>query len=111
MSDTSPARRFYQDAGVTQVGEDFGITLDGRVVRTPGGLDLLLPTRIAAEAIAAEWDAQEKHIRPSSMPFMQLSCTAIDRVSSQRDAIIDMVVSYGETDLFCYLSEIGRAHV
>lgn len=105
MSDTSPARRFYQVAGVTQVGEDFGITLDGKVVRTPGGLDLLLPTRVAAEVLAGEWDAQETYIRPSSMPFMQLACTAIDRVSSGREAIIDLVVSYGSTDLFCYLSE------
>ena len=36
------------------------------------------------------------------MPLMRLAATAIDRVSDNRDAVVDEIAAYGETDLLCY---------
>ena len=62
-------RRFYTSVSVT---EDFGIALDGRVVKTPFKSRLILPTRALAEAVAAEWEGQGEKINPATMLFDNL---------------------------------------
>jgi len=76
--------------------------LDERPARTPGGAALVLPVRALARALAAEWRAQDTHIRPDSMPLTRFANTAIDRVATRRDAVIDELAGYAETDLLCY---------
>lgn len=102
---TAAAKRFYEQTGTVKQQNGFGVTLDSRPVKTPGGNELSLPTEAAAIAVAAEWDAQVDAIKPSSMPCMQLACTAIDRVSAERDNIVDQVAKYGGSDLICYLAD------
>lgn len=97
--------RIFKDVTVEEVGEAFTILLDGRAVKTPAKSALLLPTREVAEAIADEWDRQEAKIDPATMPFMQAAATAIDRVTPQRDKVIEDIVAYGGTDLVCYRAE------
>ena len=58
-----------------------------------------------ADAVAAEWEAQEEHIKPASMHFTRLSNTAIDRVAHERPRIVDEIVSYANSDLLCYRAE------
>lgn len=59
----------------------FGVSLDGKMVRTPARAVLVAPTHALAVAIAAEWEYQEKTlIRPFTMPLMALTSTAIDQV-------------------------------
>ena len=60
----------------------YGVTLDGRTLRTPVGQVLAVPSRLLAWAIAAEWDAQTKQIRPVQMPLMTLTCTALDQTAA-----------------------------
>jgi chaperone required for assembly of F1-ATPase len=55
-----------------------------------------------AEAVAAEWRAQETEIDPATMPLTRLSATALDRVARERDAIVDALLAYLDTDLLCY---------
>ena len=98
-------KRFYRQVAVESGDAGHGVTLDGRPVRTPAKAPLLLPTRALAEAIAAEWDAQQDEIEPRSMPMMQLASTAIDRVTPRRDAVITEIASYAETDLLCYRAD------
>ena len=101
-------RRFYKLVSVT---EDFGIALDGRVVKTPMKSSLRLPTRALAEAIAAEWDAQGEKIAPSTMLFTKLANTAIDRVGPLRHHIAAEVRDYANSDLVCYRADGPEALV
>ena len=98
-------RRFYNEAAAIQDGDGWRIALDGKVVRTPARNNLLLTTRALAEAIAAEWAAQETKVKPDTMPLMQLASTAIDRVAPDRDRIIAETAGYAATDLVCYRAE------
>jgi chaperone required for assembly of F1-ATPase len=79
-----------------------GITLDSKPIKTPGKRDLVVPNEALAAAIAEEWNAQEGEVRAVTMPLTRLATTTVDRVATQRDAIIRQTASYAETDLVCY---------
>ncbi|MDA5093289.1 ATPase [Aliiroseovarius sp. KMU-50] len=100
------AKRFWKQTEVAEVAADLGggftITLDGRAVKTPAKTAFAVPTRALAEAIAAEWDAQENEINPNTMPVTRMANSAIDKVSTQFEAVADMLAAYGDSDLLCY---------
>ena len=96
------AKRFWKEAAVTPVDGGFTITLDGRAVKSPAKTLLVVPTEALARAIAAEWDAQTGLVKPDSMPYTRTANSALDKVSPQFDAVVQMLASYGETDLLCY---------
>jgi chaperone required for assembly of F1-ATPase len=98
-------RRFYREAAAIPDGDTWRIALDGKVVKTPARNPLGLPKRGLAEAIAAEWAAQDTKVKPDTMPLMQLASTAIDRVAPDRDRIIAETAGYAATDLICYRAE------
>ncbi|MBX6323302.1 MAG: ATPase [Rhodospirillaceae bacterium] len=95
-------KRFYRKAEAVRDAEGFGVALDGRRLRTPAGATLVLPTAALAEALAAEWQAQEGEIQPLRMPLMRLVSTAIDRVVPRRADVVAEIVGYAATDLVCY---------
>src|SRR3954454_16116100 len=70
-------KRFYTATGVTEAADGFAISLDDRPVRTPFGRPLVAPTRDIAEAIAAEWAAQNENIDPLTMPLTRLANSVI----------------------------------
>lgn len=94
--------RFYREVTVAPGEYGHRVLLDGRPVRTPAKQLLAAPTASLAEAIAAEWRVQEESIRPDIMPLTRLASTAIDRMPAERQATIDEVVAYADTDLVCY---------
>lgn len=96
------AKRFWKLATVEPTTEGFGILLDGRPVRTPLKATLYVPTKAAAERIAAEWMAQEDVVEPLKMPFTRAANAAIDKVGPQHAEVAEMLVEYGSTDLLCY---------
>jgi chaperone required for assembly of F1-ATPase len=98
-------KRLYKEATVIGAPGAWGIALDGKPVKTPSRRDLLLENRHLAEAIAAEWAAQDEKIRPHTMPLMQFASTALDRVGSARARIVAETAAYAETDLICYRAE------
>jgi chaperone required for assembly of F1-ATPase len=98
-------KRFYKQAGFEAAEGGFAIGLDGKPVKTPIGHRLQVPTRALAEAIAAEWQAQETEVRPSLMPLTQLASTALDRVGPERSAIVAQMMDYAGTDLLCYRAD------
>jgi len=98
-------RRFYREAAALAVPGGWGIALDGKRVRTPAKNPLLLESRALAEAIAAEWAAQDVKVKPHTMPLMQLASTAIDRVAPDRARIVAETAAYAGTDLVCYRAE------
>ena len=95
-------KRFYQRAEPVQRTGGHGITLDGRPIKTPGRRDLVVPTEALARGIAEEWNAQQAEVRTVTMPLTRLAATAVDRVATQRDAIIRHTANYAATDLLCY---------
>lgn len=101
MSDWQP-KRFWKQAQVEACEGGFTVRLDGRPVRTPAKAAMMLPTQAMAEAIAQEWDAQEKLIDPRTMPVTRGANAAIDKVSTQRVEVIDLLSEYGDSDLLCY---------
>ena len=98
-------KRFFKEVMVGKTADGFAILLDGRPVKTPGKRPLVLPSRAAAEIIAAEWDAQSKEIDPALMPLTRLTNTAIDGVEAELDAVFDEIVKFAGTDLLCYRAE------
>lgn len=95
-------KRFWKETTVEEVDGGFGIALDGRSVKTPAKTALVLPTRAMAEAVAAEWDAQEEEIDPTKMPVTRSANAAIDKVAVQHGEVADMLAEYGGSDLLCY---------
>jgi chaperone required for assembly of F1-ATPase len=95
-------KRFYEKSGTVPAARGHGVTLDGRLVKTPGKHDLIVPYAALATAVAAEWDAQQEEIRPAAMPLTRLAGTTIDRALVQREAIVRQVAQYAGTDLVCY---------
>ena len=95
-------KRFYRKAEAAKRVGGYAVTLDGKPIQTPGKRDLLAPGGALAAAIAEEWNAQETEVRAATMPLTRLATTTVDRVATQRDAIIRQTANYAGTDLVCY---------
>jgi chaperone required for assembly of F1-ATPase len=95
-------KRFYQRTGMVLAAGGYAVVLDGKPIQTPAKQPLVVPTAVLAGAIAGEWEAQQGEIRPAQMPLTRLASTAIDRVTPQREAIVQQIADYAETDLVCY---------
>jgi chaperone required for assembly of F1-ATPase len=95
-------KRFYRKAEPVQQASGHGITLDGKPIKTPGKWDLVVPNEALAGAIAEEWNAQDGEVGSATMPLTRLATTTVDRVATQRDAIIRQTANYAATDLVCY---------
>lgn len=102
-------KRFYKQVSVAPEpnSSGFSILLDGRPMRTQGGLPLLAPTEGLAKAVAAEWDAQVDKIVPNAMPLTSLLTTALERTIPERASINLSVLEYLNGDLLCYRSSAG----
>ena len=96
------AKRFWQAATAEITEAGYAIHLDGRVVKTPAGAVLAVPTRVLAEAIRDEWDSQNEAIDPTTMPMFRFTVTATDRIVPRRAGVIDEISAYGGSDLVCY---------
>jgi len=98
-------KRFYSQVAVVDTEAGFSIELDGRRVKTPAREPLAVPIKALADAIAAEWEAQQLEIDPEAMLVTKLANTAIDRVALRRDEIVDEISAFGASDLLCYRAE------
>ncbi len=99
------AKRFYKSAEAVEGDSGHGIALDGKPVRTPAGHPLGVPGAALANAVAAEWAAQDETIDRETMPLTRLVCTALDLVPERRVDIVAEVAAYAETDLICYRTD------
>lgn len=98
-------KRFYKLVSVMEAEGGFGIALDGKPVRTPSKLPLVVPTRALADAMAAEWAAQADEVKPATMPLTQLASTSIDGVRGRLAAVAEAAAEYGGSELVCYRAE------
>jgi chaperone required for assembly of F1-ATPase len=95
-------KRFYTAVGVTDAADGFAITLDDKPVRTPSGRPLVAPRREIAEAMAAEWAAQNENIDPLTMPLTRFANSVVDAVAGRVGAVADDIAKYLGTDLLFY---------
>lgn len=103
-------QRFYKTVAVEVVdgaknAAGFGVTLDGRRIKTPAKVEMILPGRGLAEAVAAEWDGQGEEVDPTAMPLTGLVWTALDLVRPGRARVIEDLAAYAAHDLLCYRAE------
>ena len=98
-------KRFYHGATVGEAGEGFALLLDGKPVKTPARNALAAPTRALAEAIAAEWAAQETVIDPARLPLTRLANAVIDAVAAQAQPFTEEIAKYLGSDLLCYRAD------
>ncbi|WP_376088857.1 ATP12 family chaperone protein [Roseomonas sp. CCTCC AB2023176] len=105
-------KRFWDRAEVAAEGDAFGIVLDGRPLRLPGGGSLRLPHRAVADAVAAEWDAaggaKGTEFTYDDVPLTRLVGTAVDRIAPDPAPSAEAIAKYGEADLLCYRAEDRR---
>jgi chaperone required for assembly of F1-ATPase len=97
-------KRFWKEVAVDAHRD---IRLDGKPVRTPGRLPLVLPTDALAEAVADEWRAVGvgEEIDPRAMPLTGLANSAIERIAPDPAAFAAGLAAFGESDLLCYRAE------
>jgi chaperone required for assembly of F1-ATPase len=95
-------KRIYRKAEAAPAAGGHGVALDGRLVKTPGRRDLVVPSPALAAAIAAEWEAQHGEIRREAMPLTRLAGVTVDRDAARREAVVRQIADYAGTDLVCY---------
>ena len=102
-------KRFYTDCSAVAADLQWQVLLDGRKVRTQGGLPQLVPSFALAGAMVAEWDAQGEAIDPGSFPLRDLADYAIDVVQPDPGQVADDLLRFAETDTLCYRAEPDEA--
>lgn len=95
-------KRFYAEVTIAETEEGFAIALDGRTARTPAKRRLALPTRAAAELVAADWAAQKHVIDPADMHVTRIANVGLDRIGEVREQVIAEIMRYAASDLVCY---------
>jgi chaperone required for assembly of F1-ATPase len=98
-------KRFWKEVALEDHGSGWGIQLDGRPVKTPARVPLVVPSHALAEAIAGEWRSVEGTIDPRAMPLTGLANAAIDRVAPDPGAFADGLAGYAQADLACYRAD------
>jgi chaperone required for assembly of F1-ATPase len=99
-------KRFWDTATSVAEGEGWGVRLDGRPVRLPGGVPLVLPGRALAEAVAAEWNAaggaKGGEMSYADVPLTRIAGTAQERIAPDPEPVALEIARYAESDLLCY---------
>ena len=104
-------KRFYKDVGVAAVDGGFTVTLDGRPVKTPGKVPVVVPVAEIATAMAAEWAAQEEFIDPDPMPMVRLINSALESGEKMIPAFRDEVLKFAAGDALLYRAEAPQTLV
>lgn len=110
---TRPPRRkrFYARAGVAESTGGFAITLDDKPIRTPSGRQVMVPDREIADAVAAEWEAQQEFLNPLTMPLTRFANSVVDAVGDRADAVAEDIAKYFQSDLLFYRAGYPEALV
>jgi chaperone required for assembly of F1-ATPase len=98
-------RRFYQRAGALSTKDGFAVCLDDKPIHTPAQRVLAMPTLALAEAVAAEWQAQQGLIDPAKMPLTRLANAIIDGVADAPGSVAAEIENYLGSDLLFYRAD------
>jgi chaperone required for assembly of F1-ATPase len=95
-------KRFYAAAAVTEAEGGFAVTLDGKPIKTPSGRIVAVPSRVLAQAMAGEWEAQGETIDPMTMPLTRLANSVVNAVVDRVEPVRDDIAKYLQSDLLFY---------
>jgi chaperone required for assembly of F1-ATPase len=101
-SRTPLPKRFYKNVAVAAGEGGFAVELDGKAVKTPGMVPLIMPTERAAQLVADEFAAQGETLDLATMPAYRLANTAIDGVANDPQAVLEDILRFSSSDLLCY---------
>jgi chaperone required for assembly of F1-ATPase len=99
-------KKFYKMVSTSPANGGYQVELDGKPVKAVNGRLLLCPAQGLADEIAREWAAQGDEIDQQTLPLTQILTTAQNTAPSERDIIQDKILSYLDTDLLCYRTEM-----
>jgi chaperone required for assembly of F1-ATPase len=99
---TPRRKRFYAHADVIDIDGGFAVVLDGKPIRTPSGRQVIVPVRQIAEAIAAEWQAQQETIDSLTMPLTRFANSVVQGVVDRAVLVADDIAKYLQSDLLLY---------
>lgn len=97
-------RRFYAAARAAETPDGWRILLDDRPLKSPGKRPVA-PPRPVAEAVAAEWAAQQDAIALETMPMTRLAYAATDLAGPKREALAADIAGYARSDLLCHRAD------
>lgn len=98
-------KRFWSEVDAVAGDGGWSIRLDGRPVRTPSRVELELPSKALADAVADEWRAVAGAVDPRAMPLTGLANAAIDRVAPDVSVFAAGLARYAAGDLACYRAD------
>jgi chaperone required for assembly of F1-ATPase len=98
-------KRFYKAVDVVEEEGGFVIQLDGKNIKTPSKAVVQVANEPTARLLAAEWQAQDENIDPTTMPITRLVNTAIDGVAIDLQAVKEDIIRFAGSDLLCYRAE------
>lgn len=98
-------KRFYETVSVERSELGFHVALDGRPIKTQEGNPQVVASRPLAEALAAEWERQGDELDPARFGFRDMTDYALDVVPARREAIVEKLLDYAETDTLCYRAD------
>ena len=106
-------KRFWEAAlAVPRLEGGYGVVLDGRPLRLPGGSILGTENRPLAEAIADEWHkaggTKGGEMRQEDVPLTRILAAAQERIAPDPKPMVEGITKYGETDLLCYRAQDQR---
>ncbi|WP_375450431.1 ATP12 family chaperone protein [uncultured Devosia sp.] len=111
-TNTDLPKRLYKGVAVAPVAGGFTVTLDGRVVKTPGKkIAVVVPVADIATTMAAEWSAQGGHVDPAGMPMVRLINSALESGEAMVPAFRDEVLKFAGNDALLYRAEGPQALV
>lgn len=101
-------KRFWKKVTIQPAGDQYQIYLDDFCLSTPAKNTLEVPTKKLAQMVAKEWDQQKDEVKPFNMPATRAVNATLDKVSVNKNEIIDMLTEYGGADLLCYRADAPR---
>ena len=104
-------KRFYKEARVKAVEGGFAVALDGRIPKTPGMKQVIVPRQSIALALAEEWDVQVEFVDAQTMPLTRLVNSAVEAGEESLPALRVEIMKYVANDLLLYRADAPAALV
>lgn len=98
-------KRFWREVTLGETSGGWQVLLDGRPVRTQGGVAQIVPAHALAEALAEEWAAQGETVDPGAFPMRDLTDLALDHVAPDPAKQAASLMRYAETDTLLYRAD------
>lgn len=102
-------KRFYKEVTTASTELGWTVSLDGRPIKTQGGQPQVVPGEELAEMLAAEWREQGEDIDPSTFRYRDMTDYALDVIARDKDAVVEKLLGYAETDTLCYRADPEEA--